>query len=135
MTAEERERMNSLCIRIQEEKDHQHFENLLQELDEVIARKQRRFPQGDGVLARRGRSRPWKMVSGVVQKIVTGAYPNETVEITIPEAEDLFREIRIVNTFTDVDGQRVSLKHLARVDVTFEADTKDTVKKEADGQA
>jgi hypothetical protein len=29
----------------------------------------------------------------------------------------------------------VALKHLARVDVTFEADAKDTVKKAAGGQA
>jgi hypothetical protein len=137
MTPDERERMNSLCIRIQEEKNHQRFEALLSELDGVIARKERRFAQGEGTHAWHRRTRPWKTVSGSVQKIGTSVYRNnaETVEITIPEAEDLYREIRIANTFTDVDGSPVALKQDARVDVTFEADSKDTVKKPADGDA
>jgi len=69
----------------------------------------------------------------VVQKIVESTYPGpvEKVEISVAAAEDLFREIRIENTFIDIDGQLVALKHGARVDVTFEADTNDTVKKGA----
>jgi hypothetical protein len=44
MTPEERERMNSLCIAIQEETDYNKFATLLRELSELIARKeQRRF--------------------------------------------------------------------------------------------
>lgn len=70
-----------------------------------------------------------------MQKIVKNVYRNdaETVEITIPEADDLFREIRIANTFTDLDGQPVKLKQGIRVEVTFEADQKDTVKTVAEG--
>ena len=137
MTTAERERMNLLCIRIQEEKDHQRFEALLHELAEVIARKQRRFPQSDASAAWQRRTRPWKMLSGSVQKMVKSVYRNgaETVEIAIPEAEDLFRELRIENAFTDVDGQPVALKERAHVDITFEAEPKDTVKKVGDGHA
>jgi len=137
MTPEERVRMNSLCVRIQDEKNPQHFAVLLQELDEVIARKQRRFPQNEGVLAFRRRSRPWKTVSGFVQKIISGGYRTgeETVEIRISEAEDLFREIRIENKFSDVDGQPVALKDNASVELTFEADAKDTIKRGSDSRA
>jgi hypothetical protein len=44
------------------------------------------------------------------------------------EAEELFREIRIENRFTDADGQPVALKDGARLNVTFEADAKDTIR-------
>jgi len=46
MTPEERERMNSLCIGIQEETDYSKYATLLCELSELLARKeQRRFKQ------------------------------------------------------------------------------------------
>lgn len=123
MTAEERDRMNALCARIQEEKDYKHFESLLRELTEVIHQKELRFPQHEGALTWH-RNRPWKSLSGRVQRVVKGLYRDHTehVEITIPEAENLFREIRIENTFTDLDGQPVALKQGTPVDVTFEAD-------------
>ena len=47
----------------------------------------------------------------------------EKVEIAIPVADDLFREIRIENSFTDVDGGPVSLAIGAELTVTFEAET------------
>ena len=74
--------------------------------------------------------RPWKTLSGTVQKVFKSAFANqaESVEISISEAEDLFREIRIENRFSDVDGQMVALKEGVPVDVTFEADSKDTLK-------
>jgi len=49
----------------------------------------------------------------------------EKVEISITGAEDLFREIRIENKFTGVDGAPVALTSGAHVDVTFEAETQD----------
>jgi len=128
MTPEEREQMNSLCIRIQNEKDYERFEALLRELNDVISRKERRFPQSHSA-GMPGRLRPWKTVSGVVQKVLKNIYSRhgaDAVEISIAEAEELFREIRIENRFTDVDGQPVALKDGARLDVTFEADAKDT---------
>lgn len=44
MTPEERERMNWLAIRIQQEKDHETFTKLVDELTELIDQKERRFP-------------------------------------------------------------------------------------------
>jgi hypothetical protein len=60
----------------------------------------------------------------VVQKVTKPLYPDqvEKVEILIPAADDLFREIRIENTFTDVSGQRVALRNGARLDVTLDAE-------------
>lgn len=54
------------------------------------------------------------------------------MEIAIEAAEDLFREIRIENTLTDVDGNPVALKNGAEVHVTFEAEMSDTVRKKTD---
>ena len=135
MTPEERERMNLLSIQIQEEKDYHRFQILLRDLNDLVRRKERRFAQRGGPnLAQR--TRPWKTVSGRVEKIVKGVYLNHTdrAEITIPEAEDLFLEIRIENAFTDVDGQQVALKEGAQLDLTFEADSKDTIKRPAEKQ-
>jgi hypothetical protein len=44
MTPEERERANWLMLRIQEEKDHKKFNELVEELTKLIAQKERRFP-------------------------------------------------------------------------------------------
>jgi len=126
MTPDEREQMNSLSTRIQEEKDYRRFVALLRELNELVSRKEHRFPQHNGgsMWQRKG---PWRTVSGVVQKIIKSVSPNhaDSVEISIGEAEDLFREIRIDNRFTHLDGQTVALRQGAHVDVTFEADSKD----------
>ena len=128
MTSEERERMNSLCIGIQEEKDYNTFVTLLRELSELIARKeQRRFQQYPKLVWQR--NRPWKSVPAVVNKLVKPGFADqpEKVEISISGAEHLFREIRIENKFTGVDGALVALTNGAHVDVTFEAETKDPV--------
>ena len=50
-------------------------------------------------------------------------------EISIPKAEDLYREIRIDNVLKDEKGEEAALKEGAPVDVTIEADKKDTTKK------
>lgn len=136
MTPEEREQMNSLCLRIQEEKDYRRFEALLRELNALIGRKEFRFQQRDGIPAPQ-QKRPWKTLSGVAQKIFKNVYQNhaDSVEIAIGEAEELFREIRIENTFTGVDGQPVALKQGAHIGVTFEADPEDTVKQQSNGHA
>ena len=135
MTPQERDRMNSLCIQVQEEKNYHRFEALLQELSELLRQKELRFPEYNGATERQ-RTRPWKTMSGTVQKIVKNPYQHraDVIEISISEAEDLFREVRIENSFTDLDGQRVSLKHGAHLDVTFEAEGKDTIRKSGQGQ-
>lgn len=43
MTPEEREKVNDLCKRIQEEKDPGTFNRLVRELDELLATKGRRI--------------------------------------------------------------------------------------------
>jgi hypothetical protein len=126
MTPEECERMTSLCRAIQEEKDYNTFATLLSELGELIARKeQRRFKQHPKLIWQR--NRPWKTVPAHVNKVVKPGFADqlEKVEILITGADDLFREIRIENKFTGVDGGTVALTNGAHVDVTFEAETKD----------
>jgi hypothetical protein len=43
MTPDERERMAILCQRIAVEKDHDTFTKLVEELNDVLARKEQRF--------------------------------------------------------------------------------------------
>ena len=121
--------MNSLSLRIQDEKDYGRFEGLLIELNEVLGRKQRRFAYHHSDTSGSRAARPWKAVAGVVRKLLTPIYPTqpERVEISIPEADHLFRELRIANEFVSPDGGSVALKTGAHVHITFEADPKDTV--------
>jgi hypothetical protein len=124
MTSEERERMNSLCVGIQEETDYNKFAVLLHEMSALIARKeQRRFEHHPKLVWQR--NTPWKTVPAVVTKIVKPAFDDQPakVEISISQADNLFREIRIENSFIDVDGGTVALTNGARLDVTFEAET------------
>lgn len=130
------EQMNAICIRIQDEKDRQRFEALLADLYKLVDQKRLRFSASVSAPPFHS-TRPWKRVSGTAQRIVTDVYQTrgQEVEIVIEGAEHLFREIRIENTFTDAGGKAVALKRGARVDLTFEADAQDTVKKTADGRA
>lgn len=132
MTPEERQRMNELSLRIQEEKNYDTFATLLQEMSELIARKQqRRFQDRPSLVWTH--NRPWRTLPGVVHKIVkTGiSREPERAEISIEQAEHLFREVRIENALTHPSGEAVALKQGARVDVTFEADASETVQKPA----
>ena len=126
MTPEERSRMNSLCIAIQEETNYERFVTILHELSELIARKeQRRFRQHPKLIWQR--TKPWKSVPAVVKKIVKPVFADELekVEISVPEADELFREIRIGNSFVDIHGRQVALKNGEHLDVTFEAGAQD----------
>ena len=130
MTPEERERMNELCVQIQEEKNYDQFAVQLRELSDLLARKhQRRFTNQPQLLWHR--NRPWTTVPAVVNKVIkTGiARQPEKAEISITPADYLFREIRIENSLTSPTGDAVALKPGAKVDVTFEADAKDTISK------
>ena len=127
MTSEERERMNILCLGIQEERDYSKFSAMLQEMSDLIARKeQRRFQQYPKLTWQR--NKPWKSVSAVVQKTVKPIITDqpEKVEIAIPAADHLFREIRIENKFTTTDGGQVSLVTGTKLTVTLEAETTET---------
>ena len=66
---------------------------------------------------------------GTVEKIIPsiGNVVPEKAQIQVEGADDLYREVRIDNTLEDADGNQVSLKKGADVDVTIEADP-DSVK-------
>jgi len=75
--------------------------------------------------------RPSTTLPGTVGRVIKPADRREPdkVQIDIEGAEDLYREIRIENTLKDEKGEEVALKEGAPVDVTIEADKKDTTKK------
>jgi uncharacterized protein YfaS (alpha-2-macroglobulin family) len=65
---------------------------------------------------------------GRVRRVIQSPVPAvpEKAEIEIHDADDLYREIRIENELEDDKGKKVKLKQGADVDVTVEADEKDT---------
>jgi hypothetical protein len=79
-----------------------------------------------------GKDKPSTTLPGTVQKIIKPIDPHaqDTAEIAIEGAEDLYREIRVENTLKDEKGEEVAIKEGAQVEVTIEADKKDTTKKE-----
>jgi hypothetical protein len=68
---------------------------------------------------------------GTVEKIIKTPVPHEPekAQIAVEGADHLYREIRIENSLVDESGNEVKLKVGAHVDVTVEADLKDTVPK------
>jgi hypothetical protein len=77
-----------------------------------------------------------KKLSASVRKIIPPLKSGEpeTVEIRLDDGEDLYREIRIANTFTDQNGKAGCLKPGSRVAVIIEADA-EFAAKETDDQA
>jgi DNA repair exonuclease SbcCD nuclease subunit len=71
---------------------------------------------------------------GTVEKIIKPIHPSlpEKAQISVESADDLYREIRIDNALTDENGDPVRLKEGTPVEVTVEADPKDTDKPEAE---
>ena len=67
--------------------------------------------------------------AGTVRKVLKSMHPSitEKAEIEIHDADDLYKEIRIENRLVDPQGKTVKLKPGSEVDVTIEADQKDTV--------
>jgi hypothetical protein len=65
---------------------------------------------------------------GTVEKIIKPVHPSlpEKAQIAVENADDLYREIRIDNALTDQNGEPVRLKQGAPVEVTVEANPKDT---------
>jgi hypothetical protein len=64
---------------------------------------------------------------GTVEKIIPPIVPSEPekAQITVHGAEELYREIRVDNTLQDDNGNPVSLKKGAEVEVTIAAEPKD----------
>jgi hypothetical protein len=73
---------------------------------------------------------PSATLTGVVQKIIKSPDPSvpDKAQIGVTGADHLYREIRVDNALTDKDGAKVHLKRGAEVEVTIEADEKDTTK-------
>ena len=72
-----------------------------------------------------------KRLRGKVQKVlkpIVSVEP-EKAQISVDEADELYREIRVENALTDENGERVRLEPGAEVDVILEADTDATTKK------
>ena len=67
-------------------------------------------------------------LSGTVEKVIESPFPNEPdkAQIAVEGADELYREIRIENTLTNEDGEEVSLKPGAQVEVTVTADNAGT---------
>ena len=76
-------------------------------------------------------TKPKTTKPGTVQKIIKSPLPGEPekAEIAVEGADHLYREIRIENNLEDEKGKKVKLKAGAQVDVTIEADPKETVPK------
>jgi hypothetical protein len=76
--------------------------------------------------------KPSTTLPATVDKIVRSPYPSEPekAQITVEGADHLYRELRIENTLTDENGDRVRLKPGAEVQVTIEAEPESTTAKE-----
>jgi hypothetical protein len=72
-----------------------------------------------------------KRMRGTVEKIIKPISPTEPekAQISIPEADDLYREVRVENVVTGESGEKACLKPGAQVDVIVEADSSATLKK------
>ena len=75
-------------------------------------------------------SKKRKKMRGIVEKIIKPIGPKEPekAQITIHEADDLYREVRVENVVTDESGKKAALKPGAEVDVIVEADSSATIK-------
>jgi hypothetical protein len=67
--------------------------------------------------------KPSTTLPGTVEKIIKPMSPNEPekVQIAVEGADELYKEIRIENTLTKNNGEKVHLKVGAEVEVTVEA--------------
>ena len=77
-------------------------------------------------------TKPRTTKPGSVRKIVPPVIPSEPekAEIEVHDGDHLYKEIRIDNTLHDANGKKVKLKKDAEVDVTIEANEKDTLPKD-----
>jgi len=75
--------------------------------------------------------KPSTTLPGTVEKIIKPLSPDDTekAQIAVEGADHLYREIRIENTLTNENGDQVSLKPGAEVEVTVEAPPESTTPK------
>lgn len=72
--------------------------------------------------------KPSTTLPGTVEKIIPSPIPSvpEKAQIAVEGADHLYRELRIDNTLTDENGDKVRLKKGAEVEVTIQADPEAT---------
>ena len=75
--------------------------------------------------------KPSATLPGTVEKIIKSPHPSEPekAQIAVEGADELYKEIRIVNNLTDENGDEVRLKQGAKVEVTVEASPEAVVSK------
>ena len=75
--------------------------------------------------------KPNVTLPGTVEKIIKSPDPSEPekAQISVQGGDPLYQEIRIENSLTDENGDEVSLKRGAHVEVTVEAAAEDTTLK------
>jgi hypothetical protein len=75
--------------------------------------------------------KPSVTLPATVEKIIKPFVPGEPekAQIRVEGAEDLYKEIRIDNTLQDKNGEDLSLKPGAQVEVTVEAEPEATTAK------
>jgi hypothetical protein len=80
--------------------------------------------------------KPSTTLPATVEKIVHSPSPSvpEKAQIAVEGADHLYRELRIENTLTDENGDKVRLKPGAEVEVTIEAEADATTPK-SEGQS
>jgi hypothetical protein len=80
--------------------------------------------------------KPSTTLPATVEKIIKPPSPSEPekAQIAVEGADHLYRELRIENTLTDEDGDKVRLKQGAEVEVTIEAEAEATIPK-CDGKS
>src|SRR5579859_5747399 len=77
---------------------------------------------------------PSAILPGTVEKIIKYSFPSqaEEAQLTVEGGDHLYREIRIDNTLTNDQGEEVSLKPGAHVEVTVAAEANETTPKAGD---
>jgi len=80
------------------------------------------------------KEKPSVTLTGTVEKVIPSPHPAlpEKAQIAVEQAEHMYRELRIENSLRDENGNKVSLKVGAEVDVTIEADATATIPKNGD---
>jgi hypothetical protein len=73
--------------------------------------------------------KPSTTLPATVEKIIKSPSPSEPekAQIAVEGADHLYRELRVENTLIDENGEKVSLKQGAEVEVTIEAEQKSTI--------
>lgn len=68
---------------------------------------------------------------GTVEKIIKPRFPGdpEKAQISVESGDHLYKEIRIENSLTNPEGETVSLKEGAEVNIIIEAAPEDTILK------